>query len=62
MMQNLHSEALSEKENKPPELTAGYYMRERKSKRTRYSDKPLCESRTVIDYADLIGSGSELDV
>ena len=37
-------------------------MREHKSKRTRHSDKPLHVSRTVIYYADLIGSGSKLDV
>ena len=37
-------------------------MRELKLKRTQHSDKPLHESRTVVNYADLIGSGSELDV
>ena len=41
---------------------SGYYMRERKVKRSRYSDKPLRESRTVVNYADLVGSGSELEI
>ena len=50
------SEAVSEKDNNPLEPTAGYYMRECKSKRNQHSDKPLRESRMVINYADLIGS------
>ena len=39
--------------------TSNYCMHERKLKRTRHSDKPMCETRKTINYTDLLDSGSD---